>query len=778
MYKGVAMKECKQCDLTFEKGKFCSKCGNALQEVVEVVEVKEVKELCPSCGTEKGTGKFCAKCGHNLLDVNVTENKKTPVVEVKEEPIEKVEVKEEPIEKVEVKEEPIEKVEVKEEPIVVEKTEDEQELIKQVDTDKEKAKADKLAAKEKKAALKSEKKAAKADTPKKKVNIGRVVLLSVLVLFVGIVVTAGIYLNTSQVEADYEAEFSAEDYFETLRLEEFDGLAADYTLKDEHINYLLDEHLDLNMSLPLGLEVTDVFYKNRQINVQIENAFIHTTAIIDASLEFENNQLIPVIERVSIGDKEIGLPIKDMVSSKIQPVDCPIYLEDASFEFKETGIKYKVSLDKEYFYKIINEGYESFDTEKSVVFRSMQVPRIQMIEDMKVVLSERDDEALKSFLYEALNKEEFMAKYLYFIDAKAADSIMDSFIADSLYLDEDKSQIVVDEIKRVRVDMDEKYDEMAQQILEENVENNAEKIFDELNDYVLRNSISDDIFSYYDRPYSLQSEKLLTVSDLVDYGRLKIDRDIDFELYYKDNKYFLSAVAYGKCYYFNEYKMLKEFDTKSEAVNYYGIKDLKSMKTANLLHRGNSDRKEIANVVSNYIYSDNSIFINYLKSDGEWAYLIAAPGDYPQNVSQYVLKKYSGKWHVMQTLYNYYSLDYSLDQSLLDSGLNASILPSYDISNYYRWDYDWYDRDGIRSHLADLGKISYSDETNYFSRVDDILVVSYESGKRFIFSFYPDNEYEYISLYELDDDESYTDYDSVLENEYGTIAPYFIYLQD
>ena len=768
MYKGVEMKECKQCNLTFEKGKFCSKCGNALQEVVEVVEVVEMKELCPSCGTEKGKGKFCAKCGHNLLDTNVIESQKTPVVEEKEEPIEPVVVKEEPIEK----------VEVKENPIVVEKTEDEQESIKQIDTDKEKSKAEKLAAKEKKAALKLEKKAAKDDAPKKKVNVGKVVLLAALVIFIGMIVTTGIYLNTSQVEADYEAEFEAEDYFKVLRLEEFDGLTAGYTLKDEHINYLLDEYVDLNMSLPLGLEITDIFYQNRQINVQVENAFIHTTAIIDASLEFENNQLIPVVERVSIGDKKIGLPIKNMISSKIQPVDCPIYLEDASFEFKETSIKYKVSLDKEYFYNLINEGYESFDTEKSVVFRSMQVPRVQMIEDMKVVLSERDDEALKSFLYEALNKEEFMAKYLYFIDAEAADSMMDSFIADSLYLDEDKSQVVVDEIKRVRVDMDEKYDEMAQQILEENVEKNADKIFDELNDYVQRNNISDDIFSYYDRPYSLQSEKLLTVSDLVDYGRLKIDRDIEFELYYRDNKYFLSAVAYGKCYYFNEYKMLKEFDTKNEAVNYYGIKDLKSMKAANLLHRGNSDRKEIANVVSNYIYSDNSIFINYLKSDGEWAYLIAAPGDYPQSVSQYVLKKYSGKWHVMQTIYSYYSLDTSLDQSLLDSGLNASILPSYDINNYYRWDYDWYDRDGIRSHLADLGKISYSDETNYFSRVDDILVVSYESGKRFIFSFYPDNEYEYISLYELDDDESYTDYDSVLENEYGTIAPYFIYLQD
>ena len=50
------------------EGRFCKKCGTALEVVEKDVETVEVKNnFCPKCGSEfKDGGKFCGSCGANI----------------------------------------------------------------------------------------------------------------------------------------------------------------------------------------------------------------------------------------------------------------------------------------------------------------------------------------------------------------------------------------------------------------------------------------------------------------------------------------------------------------------------------------------------------------------------------------------------------------------------------------------------------------------------------------------------------------------------------------
>lgn len=778
------MKKCDVCQLTFEEGMFCNKCGGALVDFEPEQSAESL--VCAYCGTEGNTGKFCGKCGQPLAQgakgvEELIQNKPEQPADILGAVAQEQEVEKKACEACGYAEntskfcakcghvlgQPYVKTEV------IEPTESKASKKKEK---AEKKSITKVTSRDKK--VKSEK--TSSDASKPKVKLGKMILIAVLIAFVAFVGITAFYLNQSQVEAKIDREFESESYFNTLRLDEFDGLNLAYNLKDEQINYILEAYVDTEVQLPLGLKITDLFYKNSQINVQLDNGFIHTTAIIDASLKFENKQLVPMIEQVAIGDKKIVLPVTSYIESSevLKPINCPVYLEDVKVNLKDTSIKYEVTLDKEYFYSLLEDGYNTYSHDRSLVLEAMGLKDVKSIDGMKEKISDKSDEDLKDFLYKAINKEEFFASYLYLIEPAKADEIIDTFIQDTIYLDGEQTQKMKSELEKLRSELDDAYEEMSQKILEDKVVENGDMLFKHLRSYLNRNSYKDIVFSYEKRPYSSQGGNIITATTLMDYKYVSLDSEMDFELLYFNNQYYLAIEAFGQCYFVKEGKILSEFDSKIEALKHYDVANSYTIKSASLLHRGNKDRAAIAETVSDYVYSDNSMFINYLKSDGEWAYLIGSPGNYSQSASQYILKKYGSQWKVVQSFSEYDSFGSEISSSLINEGFNVTVLPNFDMSNYDRW-YCYYDDiDTIVSHLKYNDKISYSDEMNYFSRVDDILVVTFESGKRFIFVFVMDNQYEYEDLYELSTDESYTDYDFIFDYLYNDIAPTYVFIQD
>lgn len=723
-------------------------------------------KVCNKCQAEFEQGKFCGKCGGPLVELQVENT--TEIKEAQETVNEEVLA--------------TETSDVKEETIAVE-TKDDQPKGEPVEAEANNKKEKKKKEKKKKEKKKEKKKDSKEDQPKKKFKVGKFIGLSLLLIVIGLLGFTGYYLNQSQLDLNAKSDFDQEEFFEELKTQML--FEFEIELPDEGVNYFVEEKYENNLSLPLGLEIGDVIYKNGLFHAQVDNAFIHTTLIITPEVKLNNVMLEIGVSKVELGNMNIPLPHKLFIKEgPVASIQVPKYVTDLNISFNKSNIEADGVIDKKYFKDLIMEGYETFEDGYIQMVMNEYYSDASDIYNYKDILENgsesEQDSAVEDFIVDFINEEQFPEVYLMLTEDETAMTMVDTFIEDTIYIDKEVYDDYMAEAEAISEEVDAAIEDFLADLIKEDILILSDEISDAINDYHVDRDIDMSLLPYDNLVYSVAAGDFITIDSLDYYLPSTLVKQFNPVMYYDGYQIYVLMETEIGYFLTSGNNILGEYKTRSAAMNDYDLKDPGIVRDGSLLHRGDQDRSDIAGAVSDYIYSDNSIFIRYLKSDGKQAFLIASPGDYPQSISEYVLEKINGRWVVE----NSFSIDSSYADNLygyynpVDDDFNVTLLPTYDPNNYYSWYFSYNDQEEVLDHIKGKGLVDYYDEFNYFSRIDEVLVMSLTSGARLIMVYQEGSDSYYDALYTLDAEDKYYDWSFILSDLYYGATPDFVFLQD
>lgn len=199
--------------------------------------------------------------------------------------------------------------------------------------------------------------------------------------------------------------------------------------------------------------------------------------------------------------------------------------------------------------------------------------------------------------------------------------------------------------------------------------------------------------------------------------------------------------------------------------------------TGELLVRGNEDRAAIAEVIRTEEKAQMLVYIRYLASDGEDAFLISSPGENTQQVDQYYFRKQDGQWTILAKADK--EQGYELLNSLGVDDFSLGLLPGYRVKDYEILDHSSAEIYTFMSYLRSQGAAQSQDGFYYFSHVDNYVLALPTSGGRVLLKTAEGNPMEVEGHQVLDPNENYASFHNLIDEDYdGEQAPYFLFLQN
>ncbi len=191
-----------------------------------------------------------------------------------------------------------------------------------------------------------------------------------------------------------------------------------------------------------------------------------------------------------------------------------------------------------------------------------------------------------------------------------------------------------------------------------------------------------------------------------------------------------------------------------------------------LLRRGNADRSAIARVVSTSLDTQQreDIFIQYLASDGNFAFLIASPDYNRQKVEQYFLQRINGQWQIMRKFFETQSIRTEMANEIASQNFNVCILPPYETKDFQRNYLSSYDLSHYEwNYYYETG---YDKTVNYYSSIGNNTYITFDADSKFL---YVNDNRMYIAR-----TEKVADYFQYLipHSSYKNYRPTFLFYQD
>lgn len=199
------------------------------------------------------------------------------------------------------------------------------------------------------------------------------------------------------------------------------------------------------------------------------------------------------------------------------------------------------------------------------------------------------------------------------------------------------------------------------------------------------------------------------------------------------------------------------------------------------LRQDDTERLAIEKAIAYYEGYENGAWINFITVASEHAYVLAAEKGNSQILQQYTLSKSSGEWSV----HNVYGTDVSNLEMALEYrdvyqslNYNISLLPYFDITDYYIWYYTPEEITVIVEYLVNNGYIGGDVSANYFRRIDNFAYIGFEDGTQFVFEFEADSTDNYVKLLPIEKEDTIENYyyDVFGDSEYE-FWPVFLWIQ-
>lgn len=730
------MKVCKACDAQFEKGKFCGKCGQPLFDMEETVEQVE----------------------DTVAEIVIQEKEEVAEDVVEETTIDEAIIKPQDEEKITTAKEQM-KQEVEE---VTATIEDHKEPIKKAE------------------------KVKKAKKEKKPVKKGRIAILAILTILLLLVGGSLAYLNMSQIDLRVDRDFDEDSYFEQIYAKSFDGEDVSIELPHEGINhYLREMKKGMNVSLPLGVEVSNIVYdkSDSRFVLQLDGGIVHTSVTFDVVAEVVENKVILKYENAKLGKWNLPITLgfinNDMLPEIFsEGVSLPVYMSVSDVNFNRDGVTVIGKVDLAYMKAIIDDYRDALEPSYFAYLKTLD-SSVWMVEN-HVKNYDGSDSSAKSMIYDLGSDMDYLEAALVLVDdAKAEDIIKRVF--DGMPESMTKQADTLTEYHHTaRKELEDGYPEWYRTEVRSTLLNFFDDTMQAIKDYHPgMGYYSPRIVESHGQAYSLTKGEYMRFSTLEQEVGLVVPYGMGFEMFALGNELAIGVALENEYLVTYDGYNIYEYANKDEFMDIIGFRKAEENEPT-FLHRGNATRADIAAVVSDYIDSDNSIFIRYLAFDGQYAFIIASPGDYPQDVYQYLLHEESGKWVVKESYSEYSTISSRLTSYMNKDDFNVRILPPYEISDFYVWWYSSSKVTELKEHLEYKGEVTSSDDVLYLSRVEDMLVVSFDSGKRFVFDFVDGSSTSYDAYYVLEEGKVMQDYFYLLSDEdrYEYYIPGFVFLQD
>ena len=733
------MKRCEVCNIDYDNGKFCKKCGAKLVDVLDVLESEVKQQDVPNINESTQKIEVTPPLTPEKSDADKLEavNQNTaPLIENIQDVARETEVKEEK----KVKKEKKEKASIN---------------VDQSNTEKPMKKS------------------------RKKIKL---VLMLVLVLVLILTGGAGFYYTQSTIDMPKVGQFDYTEYTNEILTDLFSDKEFEVTIPSDAINQYIDDYLKKNATQfeLLNSNISELVYstEDNALFVQFSDGLIKSTAIMSIEISNIDNKLVYESNGVKVGSLKLPL-----IGSSILNMDGISSFVGNSYEFPES-----VKIDK---VKVVKDGLQISGEFNMTYLQDSMVNVLGLTQEGFEAIGNMSESQLKvlNFLdnVEDLTETEVLEFYFnYLIDDEFASSLLATLNPESIDSATDTLNLGLFVLSDAQLsaraekstEINKAYEENAASEKLENERSQAIQYADDaiqaLVSYHESLGTKMHLISYKGVPYST------TLQQLVSLSMLQLPSNSNFgnsaKLLIEDGNP-LIAVETSQGIIVSNGSDYETFDDFNAVKTKYSFSDSTNIPTNSLLPKGNGDRTEIAKVTSSYIGSNKSIFVKYLKSDGEWAFLMCTPGSNSQEINNVILKKAGSTWQVVTTYDETFTAG-SLDTSIINQGFNVTLLPPYEFGDF---DNTFADASYIRSaeeYLYNNGKIKSSEKCDYFAKTGSVIAMNFETGKRFILEMDPDNTNNVVNIITLSSGDHFVDFTYILQKHFGSYIPGYVFLQN
>lgn len=610
--------------------------------------------------------------------------------------------------------------------------------------------------------------------------------LSFLLLF--FIITSFVmiyYLNFSKIDQRVKSKFDqSTNYFDQIIDQNIDEHNFDVTIPTELLNGLIDEYQDdLSLELPWGIDVSRIYYDpdRRDIIADLRGFLVNTSVLCDIDTEIDKGKITLQTTNHRLGNLEIPIPqfITQHLIAKLNRVSFKQVNSLALDKLKLTkdGLEVKGKFDINYIQSLIDAITESehvslinyIDTHSDIV-----LPAANMVSKYIQTQEINISETVSKVAYNLTDLHNWMI-----IDVNVGEKILkdiNHFLVDDNKYDIDKLKEQALQKRAQLLTDQEKYN--SQYKLEE-LKRDAHQIYEAIKQYHVQSGVPGYIIASNGRVYSQTLQSYIDLDKLKQLGYL--DEDYQYNLYaYQDsiiigseNNGEFAYLEYSDNYIVGEVKTIASEEALRESINYVA----QDQKQPQLLMRSNEDRKNIATVVSEHDNSDNSIFIRYLASDGDYAFIICSNGNTSQQINLHLLQKQGFSWRIIKSFNQSDNIRKAFNEINKNQSINVRLLPPYELKDFQVYNIAESDVREIAHKLYNNGVFT-STETNYVSRVDNNMIISNMEAEKVFLLFDSDDKNSINDYYIIDTDMRELFYFIQAHSDYSNYKPTFLLYQD
>ncbi len=184
---------------------------------------------------------------------------------------------------------------------------------------------------------------------------------------------------------------------------------------------------------------------------------------------------------------------------------------------------------------------------------------------------------------------------------------------------------------------------------------------------------------------------------------------------------------------------------------------------AHMLPKNDPVRDTILQVVKAHLKSAEKPFVRYLSSDGKYAFLICSTVEDVQKIIKVLLEKDSdGVWHVKLTDDSNSMLE-AFKDAIAQQSFNVKVLPPFDIEDFKSYYYQAEEIERVTEYLKAKKSIVNSSKVKFFSRAGDNLNIEFDNGAQVLIIFSEGSKTSFEDLILIDNTVPIEQYYSMLK---------------
>ncbi len=599
-----------------------------------------------------------------------------------------------------------------------------------------------------------------------------VALLFIFVVIVGRVVYD---FNTSQIYDVVDRNISDPHLLAQLVEKGFDENNFAITLDESEINGLIYQFVDYQaLSNNFGDNVKELYYDaNRQAFVANIDANIAKTSLVFDIVALKNNQMR--ISNIRVGDREHKYP-QNIISFFTGFKDDQIEINDQIFKLEQFEFGEKIVirgyLQEDYLLELI----EAIKSHNDSQFIGYMVGLENATAADNTILNACNDFQLdqtKTILASIITSEAVRSTWLLLMDEDTMQSLFDNLNATFL-LSKTKDVIsLVNDYQTKRTQHLKDYNVFINDRAVVNLSKDIELIYQNINNQHLAEGLPLKIVAsngkVYSRSLGRYFESENRVVGKLYYDLYALNDEIAIGVENKDGFFYVTKGDADMVSDVQQVASLKQF---RQLIGY----NAEQAKPAQLLPFNDHEREAILEAVKSQISTAETPYVRYLSSDGQNAFLVYSTVEDVQNIFfGLLIKGEDGSWVPEVIDYGKPIVDILKDQ-IEKQSFNTRILPPFDIEDFSGYFYQPAEIDEVYLHLVIKGMITDKAVIRYFTRVGDNLYIEFEDGLRVLIIFKEGSKSNYNKLITIDNALPIENYFPELNNIVGFPNYYPTYL--